>query len=308
MNLLHMKYAVEIAETSSINKAAEKLYVGQSALSRAIKELESSLGVTLFDRSARGMTLTPDGEVFIRYARTILKQVDAVEELFSRGDVSRKRFSLSVPRASYIAEAFAQFSRKITEDAEAEVFYRETNSIQTIKNVQKEDYRLGIIRFSEDNDRYYRSLMEEKELTGVLITEFRYVLLMRADSPLAALETITYDDLHRCMEIAHADPSVPSLPIEDGKKEDACETPGRRIYVFERASQFSLLSENPDTFMWVSPVPKSLLDRYGLVERECASDRGVYKDVFIHRKDYTLTPLDNAFIEHLIRVKRETIH
>lgn len=92
MNLLHMKYAVEIAETSSINKAAEKLYVGQSALSRAIKELESSLGVTLFVRSARGMTLTPDGEVFIRYARTILKQVDAVEELFSRGDVSRKRF------------------------------------------------------------------------------------------------------------------------------------------------------------------------------------------------------------------------
>ena len=48
MNLMHMKYAVEIAETKSINKAAEKLFVGQSALSRAIKELEASLGVTLF--------------------------------------------------------------------------------------------------------------------------------------------------------------------------------------------------------------------------------------------------------------------
>ena len=53
MNLLHMKYAVEIAETKSINKAAEKLFVGQSALSRAIKELETSLGVTLFERSAK---------------------------------------------------------------------------------------------------------------------------------------------------------------------------------------------------------------------------------------------------------------
>lgn len=307
MNLLHMKYAVEIAETSSINKAAEKLYVGQSALSRAIKELESSLGVTLFDRSARGMTLTPDGEIFIRYARTILKQVDTVEELFSRGDVSRKRFSLSAPRASYIAEAFAQFSKKISGDAEAELFYRETNSIQTMKNVHKEDYRLGIIRFSEDNDRYYRSVMEEKELTGVLITEFRYVLVMRADSPLASLETITYDDLTGYMEIAHADPSVPSLPIEDGKKEESLDTAGRRIYIFERASQFSLLAENPETYMWVSPIPKSLLDRFGLVERECAEDRGLYKDVFIHRKDYALTPLDNTFIETLIRVKRETI-
>ena len=65
MNLLHMKYAVEIAETNSLNKAAEHLFVGQSALSRAVKELELNLGVTLFERSAKGMTLTPDGETFI---------------------------------------------------------------------------------------------------------------------------------------------------------------------------------------------------------------------------------------------------
>ena len=45
MNLLHMKYAVEIAETNSLNKAAETLYVGQSALSRAIKELEVTLDI-----------------------------------------------------------------------------------------------------------------------------------------------------------------------------------------------------------------------------------------------------------------------
>ena len=74
MNLLHMKYAVEIAETNSINKAAEVLYVGQSALSRAIKDLEASLGVTLFERSAKGMFLTADGEVFVRCAKTVLKQ------------------------------------------------------------------------------------------------------------------------------------------------------------------------------------------------------------------------------------------
>ena len=83
MNLLHMKYAVEIAETNSINKAADKLYVGQSALSRAIKELEASIGVTLFERSAKGMFLTPDGEIFIRYAKNILKQQNKVLTSFS---------------------------------------------------------------------------------------------------------------------------------------------------------------------------------------------------------------------------------
>ena len=82
MNLLHMKYAVEIAEAKSINRASETLFVGQPTLSRAIKELEQNLGIKIFDRSAKGMFLTPDGEVFIRYAKAILKQVDEVEAAF----------------------------------------------------------------------------------------------------------------------------------------------------------------------------------------------------------------------------------
>jgi len=85
MNLVHLKYAVEVAETGSINKASEKLYVSQPNLSRAIKELEASLGVTIFDRSAKGMVLTPDGEVFVRYARSILRQIDAIEEVVQQG-------------------------------------------------------------------------------------------------------------------------------------------------------------------------------------------------------------------------------
>ena len=111
MNLVHLKYAVEVAETGSINKASEKLYVSQPNLSRAIKELEASLGVTIFDRSAKGMVLTPDGEVFVRYARSILRQVDAIEEVFSKGTTEKKKFSISVPRASYVTDAFAEFSK-----------------------------------------------------------------------------------------------------------------------------------------------------------------------------------------------------
>ena len=85
MNLMHIKYAVEVANEGSINKAAEKLYVGQPNLSRAIKELEASLGVKIFERSAKGMGLTSDGETFIRYAKTILRQVDEVESIFKIG-------------------------------------------------------------------------------------------------------------------------------------------------------------------------------------------------------------------------------
>ena len=307
MNLLHMKYAVEIAKTNSINKAAETLYVGQSALSRAIKELETNLGVVLFERSAKGMFLTPDGEVFVRYAKSVLKQVEDIEKMFGEGAVGKKKFSVSVPRASYVADAFAKFTKKIEHGTEIDIFYKETNSMRTVKNVLQDDYKLGIVRYAENYDKYYKDMMDEKGLDYELITEFGYRLLMSKESPLAKLEKISFKDLEDFIEIAHADPYVPSLPMSEVKKEELPNNTAGRIFVFERASQFELLSQNPDTFMWVSPVPSPLLKRYGLTEKTCDENKRIYKDVLIHRRDYTLSKLDKIFIEELVKAKRETI-
>lgn len=304
MNLLHMKYAVAIAEAGSINKAAERLYVGQPNLSRAVKELEASLGVTIFDRSSKGMFLTPDGELFIRSAKNILNQVDAVEKMFHKDTVRKKRFSISVPRASYVADAFAKFSKLLESEGEVEIFYKETNSMRTIKNILQEDYKLGIVRYADTYDKYYKSMMDEKGLACEMVTEFRYMLAVGRESPLAEKKAVTYDDLQEYMEIAHADPFVPSLPFAEVKKEELPDNIRRRIYVFERASQFELLHQNPDTFMWVSPVPQELLDRYGLVQRPCDENRRMYKDVLIRKKEYTLTELDNLFISELCKAKR----
>ena len=305
MNLLHMKYAVEVARTGSINKAAEKLLIGQPNLSRAIKELEASLGIRLFERSARGMTLTREGETFMGYARSILKQVDAVEDTFRNGLSVKKRFSVSVPRASYISEAFVRFSQSLAEQPDVEAFYQETNAAQTIRNVLQEDYRLGIIRYSEEYDRYYKSMLEEKNLSYELVTEFPMVLAMGRDCPLAQRETVTEAQLADYVELAHADPMVPALSMTEVRRAELPETVRRRIFVFERASQLELLARNPRTFMWVSAIPAELLERYGLVQRQCPEGGRIYKDVMIRRQEYSFTTLDHRFIEALIATKRE---
>ena len=305
MNLMHIKYAVEVAHEGSINKAAEKLYVGQPNLSRAIKELEASLGVKIFERSAKGMGLTSDGETFIRYAKTILRQVDEVESIFNGSGSVKKRFSISVPRASYISDAFARFSHSLTNEAEAEIIYKETNSLRAIKNILHEDYKLGIIRYAENYDKYFKTMLDEKDMQYEMITEFSYVLAMSRDNPLASAEKITFDALKDYIEIAHADPYVPSLPLSQVRKEELPDNIGRRIFVFERASQFELLSENPETFMWVSPIPQKLLDRYDLVQIPCEENKKIYKDILIYKRDYKLTVLDKAFIDELCKSKRE---
>ena len=97
-----MKYAVEVAKAGSLSKASETLLIAQPNISRSIKELENDLGITIFERSAKGMFLTHDGEVFMNYAKSIISQIEAVEKFYKESTPDKLRFSISVPRASYI--------------------------------------------------------------------------------------------------------------------------------------------------------------------------------------------------------------
>ncbi|MBQ8921734.1 MAG: LysR family transcriptional regulator [Oscillospiraceae bacterium] len=307
MNILHMKYAVKVSEIGSLNKAAEQLLIAQPNLSRCIKELEAALGITIFVRSTKGMSLTPEGEEFIAYAKQVLRQIDDIEKMYQQGIPKKQKFSISVPRASYISEAFAVFSRCIAPDS-AEIFYKETNSSRAIHNILSSDYRLGIIRYAASYDKYFKQMLDEKELCYEVVSEFQYMIVASKNSCLMQLPEIRLSDLDSLIEIAHADPYVPSLPMSAVKKEELSEHINRRIFVFERASQFDLLAMNPETFMWVSPLPNQLLARYQLEQRQCPDNKRIYKDVLIHRKDYQLTPLDQQFITELCRAKRAYIH
>lgn len=304
MNILHMKYAVEVAKAGSLNKASESLLIAVPNISRSIKELELDLGITIFDRTTKGMCLTPEGEEFINFAKGILSQIEAVEKYYKDGAPNKQRFSISVPRACYISEAFAEFSKTLTKDS-AEIFYKETNSQRTIHNMINHDYKLGIIRYAENYDKYFKAMLDEKGFVYDLVTEFSYSLIMSTENPLAKKEEITFDDLTDYIEIAHADPFVPSMPLSKVIKEELPDNIDRRIYIFERASQFDLLSTNTQTFMWVSPVPESLLKRYNLVQKKCVENKKVYKDVLIRKKGYKLSEIDRRFIVQLSDSKRK---
>ena len=306
MNILHMKYAAEVARLGSLNKAAETLMIAQPNISRSIKELEADLGITIFQRSAKGMVLTPDGEEFMDYARDILHRIDKIEQSYRDGSHKKRKFSISVPRACYISAAMAEFSKNIG-DTPVEIYYKETNSKKTIKKLLENEYKLGIIRYSDNYDKYYKDMLEEKGLSYELVAEFSYVLIMSRDNPLAEKETITYEDLSDYIEIAHADPYVPTLSMSKVFREELPDKVDQRIFVFERASQFDLLSENPKTFMWVSPASQQILDRYNLVQRVCEGSKKAYRDVLIYHKGYKLTTLDQDFITALCDARRKFI-
>ena len=304
LNTLHMRYAVEVAKLGSLSKASESLLVVKPNISRSIKELEADLGIKIFERTTKGMEPTVEGEEFLNFARSILDQIDRVEKHYRNDTRKKQKFSISVPRACYISEAFAEFSTMISKEP-AEIFYKETNSERVISNILKRNFKLGIIRYAENYGKYFKDLLEEKELTYEIVSEFTYSLIMSSNSPLAEKENIKFDDLREYIEIAHADPYVPTLPMAKVVKEELPDNIDRRIFIFERASQFDLLSKNPETFMWVSPTPKSVLDRYNLVQKKCVDNNKVYKDVLIYRNGYKLTELDKKFITALCDSRRK---
>lgn len=86
MDLRQLDYFVQIAACGGFNRAAARLHISQSALSRRIQHLEYDLGTSLFERSALGVRLTPAGVVLHRRALALLQQARALKDELRAGD------------------------------------------------------------------------------------------------------------------------------------------------------------------------------------------------------------------------------
>lgn len=297
MNLQHLKYAVEVERCKSISKAAEALYLNQPYLSKAIRELESEIGIGIFNRTSRGVVPTRQGEEFLAHAREILAHVEEVESLYKVKGKEEYRFEISVPIACYISQAFVEFVRELTGCTKLRVDYYETTAMTAIDRVVEHDSNLGIIRYQNSFADYFLHYLESKDLIATPIWQFEYQLIMSRRNPLAEKEQVAYADLEPLVEISHGDPSIPSLPASVLLEMKRREQSRREIVVYERQSQFELLRDIPETYMWASPTPQQVLDTYPLIQKRCQLPDNSYTDTLIYRKGYRLTREDRLFIQ-----------
>ena len=95
MTLQQFQYVIAISETGSFSKAAERLYMSQPSLTSAIKALEDELGISLFNRTRKGATLTAEGLEFLPYARQLYGQYQSILEHYGRGEPQKQIFAVS---------------------------------------------------------------------------------------------------------------------------------------------------------------------------------------------------------------------
>jgi DNA-binding transcriptional LysR family regulator len=305
MNTLHFKYAVEVERTRSITQAADNLYMAQPNLSKAIKELEDTIGICIFERTSKGVVPTQKGAEFLDYAKNILIEINKMESLYIPENSDRQCFNISIPRGSYIASSFTKFVSELDADKEINVNVKETNSMQTINNIAERQFSLGIIRYQTVYENYFLDYLADKEICYDPIWEFEYLVLMSKHHPLASCEEVQYSKLSKFIEIAHGDTTVPYITVSETKKPNESSKAKKRIFVYERCSQFDLLTHIPTTYMWVSPIPEELLARYELVQRKCHVSNHKYKDLLIYPKGYKFSVLDKKFLDKLYESKNE---
>ncbi len=297
MNTLHLKYILEVEKMGSISKAAENLYMNQPQLSKAIKDLEETIGISIFKRSSKGVVPTTKGAEFIMYAKGIIAQVERVETLFNAKKSDVLIFDAAVARSAYISQAFSKFLTSLDKNEQIKINYRETNPIRAIKNVATGENNIGIIRYNIENERYFIQMFEEKELRYELLWEYTEEILVSCDSQLAKKDKVTAEDLEGFIEVDYGDDAVPFLPPAKAKKKTEAKENKRYISVYERAGLYDVLKAEKRAFARISPAPNNSYDDLRLKNIPYVGEGGICRDVAFYRQDYRKTEPDKKFIE-----------
>lgn len=285
MNFLHLKYLIEVEKCESISKAAKRLYINQPHLSKIIKEIEEEANIKIFERHSKGVVPTHKGKEFLIQAKKIVQEVEQLKSMY-KDNADKLCLDICVPRSSYIAEAFIDYLKLDNNmKKELDINYRETNSIDTIQKIYDGDNDLGIVRFPICEKDYYFNILKLKNLECEELFTFDYQVLLAKGNPLANKD-ISIESLSNQIELKHGD-----IDVHNHHKKE--------MHIYERGIQFELLNEIPETYMWVAPMPKKLLEYNKLVLKKCDEENITYVDCLIYRKGYVLTREDHLFLDCL---------
>ena len=194
MNISQLKYVLEVAGSSSMREASTKLYVTQPALSASIRELEEELGILLFERTNKGISLTEAGREFLSYAQKAVSQYETLEDRYLTKDGNRERFSVSTQHYNFAMKAFTNVIKK--KKPEKYVFsIHETKTKEVLDDVRSLKSEVGIVSYSASSEAVMKKLFRDYQLVFTpLMTRDTYVYVWK-NHTLAGQKEISIDEM-----------------------------------------------------------------------------------------------------------------
>lgn len=194
MTIQQLNYAITISEQGSFNKASEVLYIAQPSLTSAMQELEKELGITIFYRSGKGVTLTNDGEEFIRHARQVCQQYDQLLDKYGKSGGVKKKFGISAQHYSFAVKSFVEMVKHF-DAKEYEFAIRETTTRDVIEDVSIFKSEIGILYLSDFNRKAIEKVLRSNNLVFTKLIECDAFVYLWKGHPLAGKDEIVFEDL-----------------------------------------------------------------------------------------------------------------
>ena len=163
MTLQQLRYVVTIAEIGTISKAAEELFVSQPSLTKALKELEKEMQITIFDRTNKGIHVSREGEIFLGYARQVLEQAALIEEKYKHKNGGKQEFCISTQHYSFAVNAFVDLIKEYGSE-NYDFSLRETQTYEIIDDVARMKSEIGILYLNEFNASVLEKIMKANDL------------------------------------------------------------------------------------------------------------------------------------------------
>ncbi len=195
MTLSQLSYVIAVASSSSMNEASKKLFISQPSISATIRELEEEIGINIFIRSNRGISLTPEGEEFVGYAKQVVTQYELIENKYITGGKIKKRFSVSAQHYAFAVDAFAKMVEEFGMDGYDFAMY-ETKTYDVIQDVKKFKSEIGILYLNGFNRKIITKLLDENELEFHPLLDCGVYAYMWKKHPLAKKKRVTFDELN----------------------------------------------------------------------------------------------------------------
>ena len=187
MTFLQLTFAVEVANSTSINKAAEWLYTSQSNVSNSIKALEDELGIKIFDRTKKGISVTEPGREFLSYAREILDKMDFVEDLYKKSRFRQEYFSVSSMRSYFLSYPITRLWPEIEKGYNGHRIYvrlKKQSFNDVMDDVQYGHSDLGIVFLTRAHQQRVQRLCSAKALEYHELGESHISLVMQENHPI----------------------------------------------------------------------------------------------------------------------------
>lgn len=194
MTLQQLRYLIAVAESGSINAAAQSLYTAQSNISSAIKALEAELGISIFTRSRRGVMLTNDGTELLGYARQVVEQANMLEVRYAQDKDSARRIAVSTQHYAFCVKAFINIVNRCSDES-FEFIMRETTTAEIIDDVRAFRSEIGILYLDDFNKRILEKAFADAHVVFHPLLDAQVHVFVNASHPLANKELIELEDL-----------------------------------------------------------------------------------------------------------------